>query len=109
MRTITRDQLKIMLDQSAPVKLVMALDQASFEQKHIPGSIWVSGPREAQEQLKPEDLIIVYCSHPDCTASLIAYNMLVANGFKHVKRYEGGLADWEGAGLPLEGSEASAG
>jgi rhodanese-related sulfurtransferase len=53
--------------------------------------------------LKKDDDIVVYCSNPECLASLAAYHRLVGHGYTKVRRYAGGLVDWEDAGLPLEG------
>jgi rhodanese-related sulfurtransferase len=39
----------------------------------------------------------------DCHASIALYHALVDSGYENVRRYEGGLTDWEAAGLPLEG------
>ena len=36
------------------------------------------------------------------------YRDLVRRGYQHVRRYSGGLLDWEDAGLPLEGEMARA-
>ena len=39
----------------------------------------------------------------DCIASSTAYSILTAQGYTNVRRYAGGLLDWEKAGFPLEG------
>jgi rhodanese-related sulfurtransferase len=53
--------------------------------------------------LSPEDDIVVYCTSDDCHASVALYHALVDHGYPNVRRYSGGLTDWEAAGLPLEG------
>ena len=53
--------------------------------------------------LSPDDEIVVYCSSEACVASISAYNIPTLKGFKNVRRYAGGLLDWENAGYPLEG------
>jgi rhodanese-related sulfurtransferase len=58
---------------------------------------------EGMERLSPEEEIVVYCSGPDCIASQAAYHMLVNSGYAHVRRFAGGLLEWEDAGYPLEG------
>ena len=45
----------------------------------------------------------MYCSNPACSASILAYQGLVVRGYRSVRRYAGGLLDWEDAGYPLEG------
>ena len=34
----------------------------------------------------------------------LGYQILERNGYKKIRRYAGGLQDWEEAGYPLEGS-----
>jgi rhodanese-related sulfurtransferase len=48
--------------------------------------------------------IVVYCAHQDCPLSKNALAMLQANGFTHVKAYEGGMREWHQKGYPTEGA-----
>jgi rhodanese-related sulfurtransferase len=104
-RTIGRDELKAKLDRDRPVKLIMALNRWAFDAKHIPGSLHFDTPDELYATVKPDDEVVVYCSNVDCLASVALYRDLVARGYKNVRRYSGGLIDWEDAGLPLEGTQ----
>lgn len=103
MRLIEREDLKAKLDRGDDFKLVMVLGEWAYRAKHIPGSIHLGKPEEAKQVLDPDDEVVVYCSGPDCIASIAAYTMLRANGFGNVRRYAGGLLEWEQAGYPLEG------
>ena len=103
MKTISCEEVKEKLDRGDDFKLVMTLEVWAFKAKHIPGSINISSQKEAQELLKPEDEIVVYCSNVACVSSQNAYHLLVKQGYTHVLRYEGGLEAWEEAGFPLEG------
>ena len=103
METISRDELKTKLDRGDDFKLVMTLAEWAYQMSHIPGSINVTSMPAAQELLKTDDEIVVYCSDEQCLASRAAYMYLTANGYKNVRRYAGGLSDWEAAGLLLEG------
>jgi rhodanese-related sulfurtransferase len=103
-RTIGRHELKAMLDRADDVKLIMALNRWAFEAKHIPGSLHFDSPSDLYAAVRPEDEVIVYCSAVDCLSSVALYRDLVARGYPNVRRYAGGLLDWEDAGLPLEGS-----
>ena len=58
-------------------------------------------------ELAPEEDIVVYCSDRLCPASMMAYNYLEAQGYKHVRRFSGGLTEWEAAGYPLQGVNSS--
>jgi rhodanese-related sulfurtransferase len=102
--TIGRDELKTKLDNREPIKLVMALNRWAFDAKHIPGSIHFDDPNDLYSALQKEDEIIVYCSNVDCLSSVALYRALVERGYHNVRRYAGGLLDWEDAGLTLEGS-----
>jgi rhodanese-related sulfurtransferase len=101
--TIGREELKNKLDSGDPVKLVMALNRWAFDAKHIPGSLHFDNPEEVYSSLDKDDEVVVYCSTVDCLSSVALYRDLVAHGYKNVRRYAGGLIDWEDAGLPLEG------
>lgn len=103
MKTITRDELKQMLDQHEDVRLVMALSEWAYHAERIPGSIHFATTRDALHGLKKDDVIVVYCSDENCIASRALCQLLERNGYAHVLHYAGGLADWERAGYPLEG------
>ena len=106
MNLISRDELKEKLDRGDDLKLAMVLGDWAFRAKHIPGSLNINTPEAALEVLKPADEIVVYCSDENCVASKVAYQRLVAAGFGNVRRYAGGIIDWEEAGFLLEGTMA---
>jgi rhodanese-related sulfurtransferase len=81
----------------------MALGDLAYHAKHIPGSLFTSTPQALLEMVSKEDNIVGYCSNPTCIASVAVYQYLHAQRYTHVRRYSGGLEDWEAAGLPLEG------
>jgi len=103
MKLISREELKQKLDNNDDFKLAMVMGDFAYRAKHIPGSLNIHSPEEAQEVLSPEEEIVVYCSGPQCVASIQAYYHLESSGYKNVRRYAGGLQDWEEAGYPLEG------
>jgi rhodanese-related sulfurtransferase len=102
-QTIARDELKAKLDRGDAFKLIMALNRWAFDAKHISGSLHFDTPDELYAAVQPDDEVVVYCSNVDCLSSVALYRDLVARGYRHVRRYSGGLLDWEDAGLPLEG------
>jgi len=105
-RTIGREELKAKLDGGEDFRLIMALNRWAFDAKHIPGSIHFDSPAELYRAVRPEDEIVVYCSNVDCLSSVALYRDLVRRGYWNVRRYSGGLLDWEDAGLPLKGEFA---
>jgi len=107
-RTIARDELKAKLDRGDDFTLIMALNRWAYEAKHIPGSDHFDTPDELYAAVRPDDEVVVYCSHIDCLSSVALYRDLVRRGYQNVRRYAGGLLDWEDAGLPLEGESVGA-
>ena len=102
--TIGRDELETKLAKGEPIKLVMALNRWAFDAKHTPGSLHFDDPDDLYSALDKDYEIIVYCSNIDCLSSVAVYRALISRGYSNVRRYAGGLLDWEDAGLPLEGS-----
>ena len=106
-RTISRDELWAKIQRGDDFKLIMALNRWAFDAKHIPGSLHFDTPDELYRAVRTEDDVVVYCSHIDCLSSVAMYRDLVRRGYPNVRRYAGGLLDWEDAGLPLEGDWVS--
>jgi rhodanese-related sulfurtransferase len=106
MELIERDELKAKLDRADDFKLVMMLNEWAYNAMHISGSINIFTPDKAKDELDPDDEIVVYCSNEACMASVIGYQALKDAGYEHVRRYAGGLVDWQEAGYPLDGERA---
>jgi rhodanese-related sulfurtransferase len=100
---ISREELHRKLERGDELELVMTLPWLSYRAKHIPGSLHFETVEEAVAALDRQDEIVVYCADVHCVASIYAYQRLEREGFTHVRRYAGGVADWEDAGYPLEG------
>jgi rhodanese-related sulfurtransferase len=107
MNLISREELKEKLDRGDNFKLVNALGEWAFNAKHIPSSINISKIEDARKILAPNDDIVIYCSNPSCIASIIGYQLLTNMGYSKVRRYAGGIVDWEQAGYPMEGDFVS--
>lgn len=105
-KTIDRDELSAKLERGDPFRLVMSLNEWAYRAKHIPGSENFNTPEDLLSALRPDEEIVVYCTSPDCHASVAMYWALLDAGYTNVRRYAGGLTDWESAGLPLEGDWA---
>jgi rhodanese-related sulfurtransferase len=103
MNLIDREELKESLDNRDNIKLVMVLSEWAYRAKHIPGSLHIDTAGVGLKTLDPDEEIVLYDSNPLCPASRMAGKFLEARGFKRVRRYPGGLEDWEEAGYPLEG------
>lgn len=103
MRLIEREELRAKLDRGEPFRLVMTLGPFGYRAKHIPGSLNFGSAEEALAALEPHEEIVVYCADEGCSASIHAYRLLESRGYRNVRRYAGGIADWESAAFPLEG------
>ena len=103
MELISREELKAKLDRGDDFKLVNVLSDWAYRAKHIPGSLHINTVEQGLQQLQKDDDIVVYCSDAACVASQWAYRILKMHGYQHVRRYAGGLNDWEQAGYLLEG------
>jgi rhodanese-related sulfurtransferase len=104
METISRQELKAKLDANQAIKLVMTVGGWTFRAKHIPGSLSFPSPRCALQALRCDDQIILYSTSNGRQDTRAAFDALSAHGYRNVRCYEGGLADWESAGYPVEGS-----
>jgi rhodanese-related sulfurtransferase len=102
-KTISREELREKLARGDQFKLVMTLNEWAFRAKHIPTSLHFNNSAEMLAALKKDDEIVVYCSNVSCLGSVAAYYHLVDHGYTHVRRFAGGLIEWEEGGLLLEG------
>ncbi len=105
MKTISLKQLKKKIDRKDKFKLVFTLGEWHFHAKHIPGSIHADTEERVKKHLRKDDDIVIYCSNPTCAASMYAYRVLKERGFKRVRRFAGGVVEWEQAGYPLSGHD----
>lgn len=108
MKTVTREELKSMLDHDEDFELINVLPEEKFRQAHIPGSSNIpvddaDFTRKVKKQVSQDDMIVVYCASSDCNASRTAAARLEQEGFSHVFAYEGGIRGWQEGGYPLEG------
>jgi rhodanese-related sulfurtransferase len=104
--SITRDELRRLLDSGEPLQLVEALPPAYYEREHLPGAINL--PHDQVDELASALLpdrsvpVVVYCANGPCQNSGIAARRLEALGYTDVRDYELGKQDWIEAGLPVE-------
>lgn len=101
MELITREELHAKLERGDEFRLVMTLAAPAYGQKHIPRSLCLETAADALAALDREEEIVVYCADAACAASIYAYYALEREGFRRLRRYAGGIADWEAAGYPV--------
>ena len=106
-KEITTNELEEKIKRGDKFKLVMTFSEWAFKAKHIPGSINIYSEESAAGLIDPSDEIVVYCVNKVCQASINAYKILYNHGFKNLRRYAGGLEEWEAVGLQLVGEKVN--
>lgn len=106
--TIDADSLNRRLDHEDSLLLIDVLSEDSYVERHLPGAVNVpvGEPEfinrvETLAQTKTRD-IIIYCTDRDDRTSPLAAEQLRQAGFTRIVVFEGGMAEWRDAGLPLE-------
>ena len=104
--TITRDELKSMLDRGEDVTIVEALPEQYYRKAHLPGALLL--PHDQVDELAPTLLpdraaaVVVYCANLPCPNSEIAAERLNELGYTNVREYAEGKQGWIEAGYPVE-------
>jgi rhodanese-related sulfurtransferase len=106
METISRHELKSMIETRQPLVLLEALPETHYRDGHLPGARQLDyrETRALAPSLAP-DLsvpVVVYCASETCRNSHTAAALLGQLGYRSVRVYSGGKADWSAAGLELE-------
>ena len=109
--TVTRGELVHLLESDAAT-VVEALPADAYAADHIPGAVNVPGDLTAAAAAgvapDPARTVVVYCSGPGCTRSRVVAAAFRRLGYRDVRVYAGGKADWWQAGLPIAGHRAEA-
>lgn len=79
-----------------------------FQAGHIVGAInlprseGIEGVVTLESRLGKEQKLLIYCSEPECTDSLIVARRFLLRGFENVEVFKGGWEEWQAASLPTE-------
>lgn len=102
---IFRDELVARLHDPS-LTIVNVLAREAWKQQRIPGSLSLplaDIPARAASVLPARDAdIAVYCASHTCDASPRAVAALQELGYTRVRDFDGGMAEWVEAGLPVE-------
>ncbi len=108
MLTLTREELKRMMDKKESFTLIDVRGPERYIEEHIPGAVNI--PLEEIERgglynLNREDIIVVYeaCSDNN-TLNLRAVDKLTKLDCRRVYDFEGGMKDWKDGGYRTESS-----
>lgn len=105
-KIINRDELMKMISSGENFKLADVLSKEHYADEHIKGAISLpldEIQERAEQVLKKDEVIVVYCASFTCQASTLAAEKLLSLGYKSVLDYKGGLKDYKEANLALEG------
>lgn len=111
-KMIARDELKQWMDEGKDFVLLDVLKSESYEARHLPTALHADSSdsdfldKVAALVASKETLIVVYCGSFTCQKSPKVAHTLAEAGYTNVYDFEGGLADWQDAGYPLEGEAA---
>lgn len=99
------------LFQSGAAAFIDSRGAEEYAAGHVPGALSVP-LQEAREGaipvgpealgLGPDRALVVYCEGGDCAASVLLTRLLRDAGFRDIRIFEGGWAEWERAGFPVE-------
>ena len=103
---ISSQELKKKLDSHPDMILINVLNQETYVDCHITGSINIPLNQllETVASWDKDKEIIVYCAQTSCDVSEQAYNLLVEMGFTHIFKYQGGMKDWFKKGYDTTGT-----
>jgi rhodanese-related sulfurtransferase len=106
---ISRAELETKIEEGHAFTLLEALPPKYYAAGHLPGAFNLPlaelGARAAQLAPDPAQEIVVYCSGPTCENSHQARHALAELGYRNVRVFSGGKAEWTAAGKTLEGAQ----
>jgi rhodanese-related sulfurtransferase len=111
-RTISRDDLKTMVDRNAKLMLIDVLDAEQFGQFHLPGAINIPLDDRFETAItaavpNKNDKIVVYSSDKSSDTSTRAAEKLNALGYTRVRDFKEGKQAWQQAAIdPAPGNAA---
>lgn len=104
--SINAQDLKNKLDTQPDMILINVLNQETYVDCHITGSINIplSTLLETVASWDKDKEIVLYCSQNGSDASDKAYDLLQEMGFVHIFLYQGGMRDWFKKGFDCTGT-----
>lgn len=102
-KEITSDDLRRLLDEKAPIRLLDVREQAEFDEGCVPGATFI--PRgflefRVEDRIARHEEVVVYCAGG--VRSLLASRTLLQMGYENVRSLNGGFTKWKDAGNPWQ-------
>jgi DNA-binding MarR family transcriptional regulator/rhodanese-related sulfurtransferase len=102
-KTISREDLKEMIDRGDEFVLLEVLSEASYGRAHLPGAIRFQNMDSIPDLLPDKNTkVVAYCSNFNWHSSTRVVRELTAMGYENAFEYEGGKQDWMDADYPTE-------
>jgi len=102
-RELPVDEVKRLIDQRAPIKVVDVRESDEYAAGRVPGAIWV--PRgfleiRIEEKANRDEALVLYCAGG--TRSALAAKTLQDMGYQNVSSMAGGFTRWSDAAYPID-------
>src|SRR5712664_1215673 len=102
-REVHVDEVKRLIDQRAPIKVVDVRESDEYAAGRVPGAIWV--PRgfleiRIEEKANRDEALVLYCAGG--TRSALAAKTLQDMGYQNVSSMAGGFTRWSDAAYPID-------
>lgn len=103
---ISAEELREKIDQIPDLLIINVLDEETYIDCHITGSINVPYDKliESMAGLDKDKEIVVYCAQSSCQKDRQAYELLADLGFTHLYEYSAGIKDWFKKGFDTTGT-----
>jgi len=103
---ISAEQLRDKIDKNPDVTIINVLDEETYVDCHITGSINVPYDNiiEILASWDKEREIVLYCAQHSCPKSNQTYELLESMGFQHIYQYPGGIKEWLKKGFDCSGT-----
>jgi hydroxyacylglutathione hydrolase len=97
---VSADELKGIL-QTNHTQIVDLRGAAEFKGGHIAGAdnVFIGTLDKNLDKIRKDEPVIIHCQAGDRAS--IGYSILAKHGFKNVKNYSGGIAEWVNKGNPV--------
>jgi rhodanese-related sulfurtransferase len=107
-RLITLAETEDLFASGSEAVFVDSRSRREFAAGHIPGALTI--PLEENRESLPEGVLayppdqtlVVYCEGGDCQTSLALARLIHDRGFRDIRIFTGGWAEWAASGLPVE-------
>ncbi|MGE4344871.1 MAG: rhodanese-like domain-containing protein [Geoalkalibacter sp.] len=99
---------EVLAEREGGALLVDARVAELYREGHIAGAVSLpladceARLEQFKKDIDPDRTLIVYCSGYGCPDSFDLGQILLEEGFRDVRVYEGGMPEWRDQGLPVE-------